>query len=127
MDEVSDNLTGAPYYRNATLEIRSAGLDYIVGKPGTYAFPSITGFFNLTVLYENPGTPPAKNLSSITNATGRTESSIIAINVSCMSATWFQAASEYFSFIYVTNLGLPNPYCGLPSYLPTEMQFLSST
>ena len=127
MDEVSDNSTGAQYYRNATLEIRTAGLDYIVGNPGTYAPKTITDLFNLTVLYENTGAPLSDNLSTITNATGRAESSIIAINVSSLSVAWFQAASEYFSFIYVTNLGLPNPYYALPSYLPEEMQFLSST
>ena len=127
VDEVSDNSTGASYYRNATQETRSMGLYYIIGNPGTFAPKSITDFFNSTVLYENPGTPPVENLSSVTNTTGRNGSSIIAINVPVLSNTWLNTASEYFSYIYVTNLGLPNPYCGLPSYLPMEMQLLSST
>lgn len=126
LDEVSDNSSDSSYYHNVTQDCRSVGITYIVGNPGTYAPENITRNFNLTVLYENSGMPEVNQLESITNGTSRNFSSIIAVGVPNLNLNWIQVASEYFSYIYVTDLGEPNPYFSLPGYIQEEMDYLSS-
>ncbi len=125
LDEVGDNSTTSGYYRNITSLCRSMGDEYIVGNPGTYAPESITADFNLTVLYENPGLPSGNELSGITNGTSRNSSALIAISSSLPDESWFQSADGQFSYVYITDLGLPNPYLSLPEYLNTEISDLS--
>lgn len=125
LDEVGDNSSTSGYYENITSMCRSMGDQYIVGNPGIYAPASITDNFNLTVLYENPGLPPENNLSAITNGTARNFSALIAISSELPNELWFNAASSVFSYVYVTDFGLPNPYLALPTYLNEELQELS--
>ncbi|MGC8562843.1 MAG: spherulation-specific family 4 protein [Thermoplasmata archaeon] len=125
LDEVPDSSQEAQFYKNVVLSIRELGLQYIVGNPGTYSPNSITSCFNLTVLYENPGLPGPGSFTSIVNGTSRANSSMISFNVPYLEPSWLESATKYFSFIYITNLGPPNPYDGLPSYILNEMQILS--
>ncbi len=125
LDEVGDNSTTAAYYGNITSLCRSLGGEFIVGNPGTYSPESITGDFNLTVLYENPGLPAPNNFSSITNGTSRNSSALIAVSSGLPGESWFQSADIQFSYVYITNFGLPNPYLSLPTYLRAEMSDLS--
>jgi hypothetical protein len=125
LDEVSDNSSEAQFYHDLASSIRAIGLGYIVGNPGTYSPNSISSCFNVTVLYENPGLPGPGSFLSIVNGNPRSNSSMISFNVPYLEPSWFGSATKYFSFVYITNLGLPNPYCGLPSYIMNEVQMLS--
>lgn len=125
LDEVSDNSSASQFYHTVVSSIRALGLEYIVGNPGTYSPNSITSCFNLTVLYEDPGLPEAGSFNSIVNGTSRANSSIISFNVPYLAPSWLESAKKYFLFIYITNLGSPDPYDGLPSYILNEMQMLS--
>ena len=125
LDEVSDNSSEAQFYHNLASSIRALGMGYIVGNPDTYSPNSISSCFNVTVLYENPGLPVPGSFASIVNGNPRSNSSMISFNVPYLELSWFSSATKYFSFVYITNLGLPNPYCGLPSYILNETRMLS--
>ncbi len=125
LDEVGDNSSNTQFYRSVVKNIRGSGLDYVVGNPGTNSPKSISSLFNLTIQYENSGLPPEKYFESIVNGTPRSNSSVICYSVARFDSNWATAAEKYFSFIYITNLGLPNPYEGFPPYLTEEAQLLS--
>lgn len=126
LDEVSEYSNYSSYYEDLTDICRSLGAEYIVGNPGTSAPLNITQYFNLTVLYENPGIPPLENLSLIVNGTPRSHSSIICYDVEAVNESVLNTILNYFSYVYFTNRGLPNPYASLPEYLYQEMSLVSS-
>ncbi len=126
LDEVSDNSSYGQYYENITEMCRSIGAEYIAGNPGTYAPSSITKNFNITVLYENPGIPNVADIPSIVNGTPISESAIICYNLESLDESTVDVISNYFSYVYFTNYGIPNPYENLPVYLCQEAKIVSN-
>jgi len=126
LDEVSDNASYGQYYENITDMCRSTGAEYIAGNPGTSVPSGITKYFNITVLYENPGVPPAANISNIVNGTPRSGSAIICYDIESLDESTVEDISNYFSYVYFTNYGMPDPYESLPVYLCQEASILSN-
>lgn len=134
------NIGGPTYYSTVTSFAHNEGLNTVVGNPGDQTNSSYVGTVDIITPYEGSGLPSAANFLK-QNTTGgfpTTVSSqwgIFAYNVtsSALTQNYVNSAVNYIGWIYVTDEAgessstIGFPYNILPTYLNTEMGYLTNT
>ena len=114
-DEMSSKDATAPYYR--ALAARVTGLT--VGNPGNIVQPELIGIFDILEIYDVGSLP--------SNLSGFGSVGYISYGFpSLPSKHVLNLVNQYFSWMYVTDLGLPNPYSSLPSYISEAFEYVNS-
>ncbi|MDA4118595.1 MAG: spherulation-specific family 4 protein [Thaumarchaeota archaeon] len=104
------------YYSSLNSYAKSVGFAFTVGNPGASTVSSYIGTVGRIVTYESEGVPDSSSLAAWTLGLPRNNFVMMAYGVSHLSNSSLAAASDYVSYVYVTDEGLPNPYGGLPLY-----------
>jgi hypothetical protein len=118
-DEMS-NVTGKEqYYKDLTAYVKSKGMTFTIGNPGTSTQQSFVGSVDCILIYESAGYPSVSSVASRT-FNGQPSNSyfgIIPYGCASVDTNWMTQVKQYCGWIYVTNDTLPNPWDSLPSYL----------
>jgi hypothetical protein len=111
-DEMSNTRGYESYYSTLNSYVKSNGMTYTMGNPGTSVPTSYIGVLDNLIIYESSGYP---SLSFITYA-GYPESDfgLIAFGVS-YSSSFVTGAAPLVSYMYIDNLSGSNPYSTLSS------------
>src|SRR2546427_4208342 len=118
-DEMQNNPGCESYYTSLTNYVKSHGMTYTSGNPGTTTSSSYVGTVDNLHIYEIAGMPSTSTLSSATFSTTYSKSgfSFIAYGVSTLNDAAVIADSNYVGYMYVTNDNLSNPYDTIAPYL----------
>ena len=125
LDEMSNTPGFESYYSSVNDYVKSLGMTYTMGNPGTGVPSSFTGVLDCFVIYENSGLP---QLSVLQGFAGYEASKLayISYGVSKLDKAFETASAAYVGWLYITDAGLPNPYDELPSYFRTEVATLDT-
>lgn len=104
------------YYSTLNNYVKSIGMSITVGNPGTSVPSSFIGTMNLIVIYENAGLPSLSTLAARTYGYSKQNFAITPYSVSYLDPSYISSASNYLSYMYITNGNYPDPYTALPSY-----------
>lgn len=111
-DEMSNVPTYESYYATLNSYVKSDGMTYTMGNPGTSVPDGYIGILNSLVIYENQGYP---SLSFITYpGYPASDFSSIAYGVS-YNAAFVTSAASLIGYMYIDNLSGGNPYSTLSS------------
>jgi spherulation-specific family 4 protein len=123
-DEMSNTQGYESYYSTLNSYVKSNGMTYTMGNPGTSVPTSYIGVLDNLVIYENPGYP---SLSFITY-TGYPESDfgLIAYGVS-YDGSFVTGAAPLVSYMYIDNISGANPYSALSSLFSQTVATLAAT
>jgi hypothetical protein len=134
------NKGGPSYYSTVTSFAHSYGFDTVVGNPGDPTNSSYVGTVDIITPYEGRGLPSISNIveGNTTGGFPTTTSSqwgIFAYNAtsSALTQNYVNSAVNDIGWIYVTDEAGESsktngfPYNVLPTYLNTELGFLSNT
>src|SRR5256712_6589179 len=118
-DEMQNSPGCESYYTSLTNYVKSHGMTYTSGNPGTSTAQSYVGTVDNLHIYESAGIPSTSTLASATFYPSYSKStfSSVAFGVSALDDAAVIADSNYVGYMYVTNDNLSNPYDTIPSYL----------
>ena len=114
------------YYSTLTNYVHSAGMSLSVGNPGTNVPSSFVGTVDLIVIYENAGLPSISSIVSGTDGYSRQNFAITSYDVGYVSDSYISSASNYVSYMYITDGQYPDPYTALPSYFSSLMSDIAA-
>src|SRR2546426_7881615 len=116
------------YYSTLNNYVKSLGMTYTMGNPGTTTLTSYIGTLDSIIIYESAGTPSPSYLTSATFYPSYSKSNFgfLAYSVPSLDTSFETSASTYVQWLYITDDGLPNPYDTLPSYFMTEVAALGA-
>jgi hypothetical protein len=116
------------YYSNLNSYVKSLGMTYTVGNPGTTTLASYVGTLDALNIYENSALPTATSIQSATfnGAYSNSNFGMIAYGVSLPTQAYIASISSYVAWVYFTDATSPNPYGTLPTYFMSEVQMLNS-
>src|SRR4029077_8699155 len=122
-DEMSNTVGYESYYSTLNSYVKSHGMTYTMGNPGTSVPSSYIGVLDNLCIYESTGYP---SLAFITYA-GYPESdfSIIPYGVS-YSSSFVTGAAPLVGYMYIDNLSGGNPYSSLTSLFAQTVATLSA-
>ena len=123
MSNVSGNET---FYLHLSNYVKSIGLNYTVGNPGTDTLPSYIGTVDNLVIYDDPGLPLISSLGGWHTNFTRNNFSIVSYGIHDINKTYVENAAKHVQYIYVTNSTLPNPFGTLPKYLDNLMGMIEN-
>jgi hypothetical protein len=123
-DEMSNTAGYESYYSTLNSFVKSNGMTYTMGNPGTSVPPSYIGILDNLCIYESVGYP---SLSFITYP-GYPESNfgLIAFGVS-YDAAFVAGAAPLVGYMYIDNLKGANPYSALSSLFSQTVATLAAT
>src|SRR2546422_1730354 len=111
------------YYSTLNSYVKSLGMTYTMGNPGTTTLKSYIGTLDSIIIYEDAGTPSLSYLASATFYPSYSKSNFgfLAYSVPSLDTSFETSASTYVQWMYITNDGLSNPWDTLPPYFMTEV------
>ncbi|MGI0020392.1 MAG: spherulation-specific family 4 protein [Nitrososphaera sp.] len=117
-DQMSNVAGNESYYSNLDAYVKSTGMTFTMGNPGTSSPESYVGTVNTIIVYENKGLPTISTLQARTFNGKYDKNNFGAIphTVARYDATWVAQAREVTGYIYVTNDRMPNPWDTLSRY-----------
>ena len=115
LDEMSNVAGQEGYYSYLNGYARSLGLTLTVGNAGTDTLPSYIGTVDTIIINENSGLPSISSLAGWHASYGKQNFASISYGVA-MTPSFVKSASAYLGYMYLTDVGMPNPYGSLPSY-----------
>ncbi len=125
-----DQMSNVPgyewYYSTLTNYVHSSGMSLSVGNPGTGVPSSFVGTVDLLVIYENAGLPSISLLASRTDGYSSQNFAMIPYDVGYASQSYISSASNYLSYMYITDGQYPDQYSALPSYFSSLMSDLAT-
>jgi len=122
-DEMSNVAAAEPYYSTLNAYVKSDGMTYTMGNPGTSVPTGYIGILDNLVIDENSGYP---SLSSITYAGyPASDFSFIAYGVSYDGA-FVTSAASLVGYMYIDDLGGGNPYWTLSSLFTETVATLAA-
>ncbi|MGH9919253.1 MAG: spherulation-specific family 4 protein [Nitrososphaerales archaeon] len=122
-DEMSNVATYESYYSTLNSYVKSDGMTYTMGNPGTSVPDGYIGILNTLVIDENQGYP---SLSSITYpGYPASDFSVIAYGVS-YDAAFVTSAASLVGYMYIDNLSGGNPYSTLSSLFTQTVATLAA-
>jgi hypothetical protein len=122
-DEMSNVATYESYYSTLNSYVKSDGMTYTMGNPGTSVPDSYIGILNNLVIDENQGYP---SLSFITYpGYPASDFSFIAYGVS-YNAAFVTSAASLVGYMYIDNLSGGNPYSTLSSLFAQTVATLAA-
>ena len=126
-DEMSNVVGNENYYSTLSSYAKSLGYVLTAGNAGTSVPASYIGTVNIINIYENQGLPLTSSLASWTGAYSKQNFAMVSYGVSSVNSSYEESASNYVSWIYITDANLPNPYDVLPTYFASEVAALNAT
>ena len=126
-DEMSNVVGNENYYSTLSSYAKSLGYVLTAGNAGTSVPASYIGTVNIINIYENQGLPLTSSLASWTGAYSKQNFAMVSYGVSSVNSSYEASASNYVSWIYITDANLPNPYDVLPTYFASEVAALNAT
>ena len=126
-DEMSNVIGNENYYSTLSSYAKSLGYVLTAGNPGTSVPASYIGTVNILNIYENQGLPLTSSLATWTSAYSKQNFAMVSYGVDSTNSSYEASASNYVSWIYITNANLPNPYDVLPPYFASEVAALNAT
>ena len=126
-DQMSNLPGNETFYLHLSDYVKSKGLNYTVGNPGTDTLPSYIGTVDNLVVYDNPNLPLISSLDGWHVNFTRNNFSIVSYGVHDINKTYVENAAKHVQYMYVTNSTLPNPFGTLPKYLDGLMGMIESS
>src|SRR5437660_833360 len=116
------------YYSTLNSYVKSLGMTYTMGNPGTTTLKSYIGTLDSIIIYEGAGTPSLSYLTSATFYPSYSKSNFgfLAYSVPSLDTSFETSTSTYVQWMYITNDGLSNPWDTLPPYFMTEVGALGA-
>lgn len=114
-DEESNDPGGDVYYRDLNDYVKSLGMQFTVGNPGTETDASYVSAVDVTFVYETNGLPSDTLLADWQSRYPRRSVGVIPY-ASSLDRAWVSKARSAVGYIYVTDDDLPNPWDSLPSF-----------
>lgn len=124
-DEMANVRGYESYYSNLSNYARTLGYTITVGNTGTGASYSYLGTMNFLIVYEDHGLPPISHLAGLTSGYSRSNFALVAYGVSNIDTSYIASASDYVSWMFITNANQPNPYNTLPYYFGNLLAILT--
>jgi hypothetical protein len=118
-DEMANIAGDESYYTTLSTYAKSLGFSYTMGNPGTTTIPSYIGTVDNMCIFENNYLPTISELQSGTMGYPKSNFCFISYGVALPSQSFINSASQYVSYLYITDKGGSNPYNALPSYFGT--------
>ncbi len=115
-DEMSNIAGDENYYQNLDDYVKSQGLSYTVGNPGTDTLPSYVGTVDNIIIYENSGLPDISSINGWHENYEKKNCSLLTHELNAIDSAFCVEASNYVGYLYFTNDILPNPWDSLPPY-----------
>jgi len=111
------------YYSTLYHYVKSLGMTYTMGNPGTTTVKSYIGTLDSIIIYESAGTPSPSYLASATFYPSYSKSNFgfVSYSVPSLDTSFEVSTTTYVQWLYITDAGLPNPYNRLPTYFMTEV------
>jgi len=108
--------------------VKSLGMTYTMGNPGTTTLKSYVGTLDSIIIYESAGTPSLSYPASATFYPSYSKSNFgfLAYSVPSLDTSFETSTSTYVQWMYITNDGLSNPWDTLPSYFMNEVAALDA-
>src|SRR3989454_3831957 len=127
-DEMANNQGNENYYSTLNTYVKSLGMTYTMGNPGTTTLKSYVGTLDSIIIYESAGTPSLSYPASATFYPSYSKSNFgfLAYSVPSLDTSFETSASTYVQWLYITNDGLSNPWDTLPSYFMNEVAALDA-
>ena len=128
-EAATDCQTEASYYAPLYAFIHAQpGLDLTVLNPGTATHSCYMAASDVLITFEGTPTTLAAGASVVPGYDpSRFWGVVYGANTSALPSALATLASDGFGEVYVTNLGLPNPYGALPSYWSQEVADAAGT
>jgi hypothetical protein len=122
-DGMANVAGGENYYSTLNTYVKSLGMTYTMGNPGTTTLKSYIGTLDSIIIYEDGGTPSLSYLTSATFYPSYSKSNFgfVSYSVPSLDTSFEVSSTKYVQWLYITNAGLPNPYDTLPSYFMAEV------
>src|SRR5207249_3956533 len=116
------------YYSTLNTYVKSLGMTYTMGNPGTTTLKSYVGTLDSIIIYESAGTPSLSYPASATFYPSYSKSNFgfLAYSVPSLDTSFETSTSTYVQWMYITNDGLSNPWDTLPSYFMNEVAALDA-
>ena len=127
-DEMANNQGNENYYSPLNTYVKSLGMTYTMGNPGTTTLKSYVGTLDSIIIYESAGTPSLSYPASATFYPSYSKSNFgfLAYSVPSLDTSFETSTSTYVQWMYITNDGLSNPWDTLPSYFMNEVAALDA-
>src|SRR5438034_1004332 len=127
-DEMANNQGNENYYSTLNTYVKSLGMTYTMGNPGTTTLKSYVGTLDSIIIYESAGTPSLSYPASATFYPSYSKSNFgfLAYSVPSLDTSFETSTSTYVQWMYITNDGLSNPWDTLPSYFMNEVAALDA-
>ena len=126
-DEMAYTAGFENFYSQLNSYAISLGLKTTIGNPGTDTLQSYFGTVGTIVIYENPGYPQLSTLTADYSGTTKNDFAIIVTGVSAPTQSFITEATQYVSYLYVTNGTAPNPFDSVTPYLGGLAFMLNNT
>lgn len=132
MYESSSNTTAdaeylASYYSSLTSYAQSLGMTKVIGNSGVDVPWYLIGTVDQIGIFENPYIPPLWYLAGWHLHYNKSNFWFVSYNISSVPSPYFiAAASDYVSYLYITNGSQPNPYGDLPAYFSSLVSDLGA-
>jgi len=125
-DEFANFAGSESYYSTLNSFVKSLGMTYTMGNPGTTVPSSYYGILNSLMIYESAGYPSLTTLSSATSGSSKSGFGYIAYGVS-LNTSFETSSTQYAGWVYITDAGGSNPYNTLPTYFSNEVAALATS
>ena len=114
-----DNQPGmVGYYTDVSAYAKGMDYQLTVGNPGTmWIDPGYFNALDVILVYETAAMPDAMEFQQRLSMVARSQCGIIPYAVGTLDPAQVITASKWVQYVYVSELGLPNPWKQLPSYL----------
>lgn len=119
LDEMDNQSGKEQYYKDITAYVKSVGMSYVMGNPGTSTTSAYAGTVDNVLIYESSGAPSLSTVQQRTNNGQPSPSKygIIPYGVSVLDTNYVKSIKPYVGTLYITNDSGSNPWDSLPSYL----------
>jgi hypothetical protein len=114
------------YYENLTSYAHSLGMTKVLGNSGADVPYYFVGTVDQIGIFENAYTPALSYLAGWHLSYNKSNFWFVSYNISAPNPYYVAAASDYVSYMYLTNGVHPYPYGNLPTYFNTLVSDLSS-
>lgn len=125
-DQMSNMHGNETFYLHLSNYVKSIGLNYTVGNPGTDTLPSYIGTVDNIVIHDGLDLPLISSLGGWHTNFTRNNFSIVSYGVDNINKTYVENAAKHVQYIYVTNSTLPNPFGTLPKYFDDLMGMIEN-
>lgn len=126
LDEMKNTSGSEQYYKDITSYVKSLGMTYVVGNPGTSTTPAYAASVDNVLIYESSGLPSISTVQSRTDFTHPERYGIIPYGVPTLDPNYVKQVKPYVGLIYITNDSGSNPWDSLAQYLEQLIQAIQS-